>query len=326
MTPQYLEAEAKFRAAETIQEKLEALEEMMAVIPKHKGTEKMRADIKRRMAKLRQQDKSAKTGKRGLEVHIEKEGAGQVVISGPPNSGKSLLISRLTAAEPEVADYPFTTRRPLPGMMEYEDVLVQLIDMPPFMEGLTEPWVLALARNADAVVVVLDFVGGNILDDMELVQKELARIKVRLIAPNIEPGEVYPVGTVFRPALIAANKIDMPGARENLAIFEELYGTELPILPISAMTGECLEEFKTQVYNLLGVIRVYTKIPGKPPDMDRPFVLKKGSNVADLASVVHKEFVNKLRFARGWGKNKPDGVMVGRDQELEDKDIIELHV
>ncbi|HOK55106.1 MAG TPA: TGS domain-containing protein, partial [Armatimonadota bacterium] len=113
---------------------------------------------------------------------------------------------------------------------------------------------------------------------------------------------------------------------ENLAIFEELYGTELPILPISAMTGECLEEFKTQVYNLLGVIRVYTKIPGKPPDMDRPFVLKKGSNVADLASVVHKEFVNKLRFARGWGKNKPDGVMVGRDQELEDKDIIELHV
>ena len=326
LTPQYLEAEAKFRAAETTEEKLEALEEMMAVIPKHKGTEKMRADIKKRIAKLRQKEKAAGPGKRGHEVHIEKEGAGQVAIAGPPNSGKSLLVRRLTAAEPEVADYPFTTRFPMPGMMEFEDILIQLVDMPPIAEDVTEPWVLSLARSADAVVLVMDVAGGTILDDIEIVRHELYKTKIRLIAPGEEPSGEFPVGTVFRPAIIAANKIDLPGAYDNLAIFKELYDSELPVLPISAHTGEGLEELKSRIFDLLGIVRVYSKIPGKPPDLNRPFIFKRGSTVSDMASAVHKEFVHRLRFARAWGKNKPDGAMAGRDQELVDKDIIELHV
>lgn len=327
LTPQYLQAEAKFRAAETTQEKLEALDEMYAVIPKHKGTEKMRADIKRRIAKLKQKEKSAGPSRHGLDLHVEKEGAGQIAIAGPPNSGKSLLVSRLTAAEPEVADYPFTTRRPLPGMMEYEDVMVQLVDMPPVAPDTTEPWVLAIARSADAVAVVLDLAGGTILDDIESIQEEFAHAKLRLIAPGQdEPVGDYPVGTVFRPAIIVANKLDVPGAADSLEIFRELYESSLPVIPVSAQTGEGLEELKSRLYGLLGVVRVYTKIPGKPPDLNRPFVLKKGSTVADLTSAVHKGFVDKLRFARAWGKYKPDGVMIGRDQELEDKDIVELHV
>ncbi|MEN6371158.1 MAG: GTPase [Armatimonadota bacterium] len=327
LTPQYLEAEAKFRAAETTEEKLEALDEMMAVIPKHKGTEKMRADIKRRIAKLRQKDKSAGSAKKGLEYNIQKEGAGQVVIAGPPNSGKSLIVRRMTAAEPEVADYPFTTRHPVSGMMEYEDILVQLVDTPPISEDMTEPWVIAISRAAEAVAIVLDLAGGTILDDIENVKSELIRGKVRLIAPGQDPpvGE-YPAGTVFRPAIIVANKLDQPGAEESLAVFHELYNSELPVIPVSALTGEGLEDLKRQLFELLGIVRVYTKIPGKPPDYNRPFVLKKGSTVADLAASVHKEFVYKLRFARAWGKGKPDGMMAGRDQELEDKDIIELHV
>lgn len=327
LTPQYLEAEAKFRAAETIEEKLAALDEMMAVIPKHKGTEKMRADIKRRIAKLRQKDKSTGPAKKGLEDHVQKEGAGQVVIAGPPNSGKSLIVRRLTAADPEVADYPFTTRHPMPGMMEYEDILVQLVDIPPIAEDTTEPWVIALVRAADAVTIVLDLAGGTILDDIENIKDELIRGKVRLIAPGQDPpaGE-FPVGTVFRPAIIAANKLDQPGAKENLAIFHELYNSELPVLAISAQTGDGLEELKRRLFDLLGIVRVYTKIPGKPPDYNRPFVLKKGSTVADLAASVHKEFAYRLRFARAWGKGKPDGIMAGRDQELDDKDVIELHV
>jgi ribosome-interacting GTPase 1 len=326
LTPQYLEAEAKFRAAETTEEKLEALEEMMSVIPKHKGTEKMRADIKRRIAKLRQKEKAAGPSKRGLEVHIEKEGAGQIAIAGPPNSGKSLVVRRLTAALPEIADYPFTTRSPMPGMMEYEDILIQLIDTPPIAEDITEPWVLALARSADAVVLLLDVAGGTILDDIEMIRHEFAKVKIRLISPRKEPSGDFPVGTVFRPALIAANKIDLPGAYDNLAIFKELYDCELPILPISALNGEGLEELKSRIFDLLGIVRVYSKIPGKHPDLNRPFIFKKGSTVADMASAVHKEFVHRLRFARAWGKNKPDGAMAGRDQELEDRDIIELHI
>lgn len=326
LTPQYLEAEAKYRDAETPEEKLTALEEMMAVIPKHKGTEKMRADIKRRIAKLKQRDKAAGSSRRGLEFSVPKEGAGQVAIAGPPNSGKSLIVSRLTSADPEVADYPFTTRRPLPGMMEYEDIMVQLVDMPPIAKDVMEPWVLAIARSADAIVIVLDFASETVIDDMEDIRQELARTKVHVIASGEKPAGEFPVGTVFHRGLIAANKLDLPQACENLAVFREIYGMELPITPISALTGEGLEDLRLGIVEILGIVRVYTKIPGKPPDMKRPFIFKKGSTVADLATAVHKEFVHRLRFARAWGNNKPDGVMVGWDHELEDKDIIELHV
>lgn len=325
LTPQYLEADARYKAAETVEEKLAALEEMYALIPKHKGTEKMRADIKKRMSKLKQKESSA-GGKHGPTFNIEKEGAGQIVVIGPPNSGKSMLLRRLSAAEPEVGDYPFTTRRPMPGMMEYEDILVQLVDVPPIAKDMTEPWVLAMARSADAVALVVDVAGGSMLDDVDSVREELAKNKVRLSATGDDDTGSYPVGTVFRPAIIVANKVDQPGALENLDIFEELYGTDLPVVPVSARSGEGLEELKRRLFDLLGVVRVYTKIPGKPADHGHPFVLKRGSTVDDLAATVHKEFVGRMRFARAWGKNKPDGVMVGRDQELEDRDIIELHV
>lgn len=325
LTPQYLEADARYRAAETDEEKLAALEDMYALIPKHKGTEKMRADIKKRMSKLRQKEASGPS-KHGPTYSVEREGAGQIVLMGNPNSGKSLLVRRLTAAEPEVADYPFTTRRPLPGMMEYEDILIQLVDVPPIAKDMTEHWVLALARSADAVILVVDVAGGAMLDDVDNVREELAKSKIQLISRGEEPRGGFPVGTVFRPAIIAANKVDIPGADENLDIFRALYESDLPVIPVSAQNGEGLEELKRDIFDLLGVVRVYTKIPGKHADMDHPFVLKRGCTVDDLAATVHKEFVGKMRFARAWGKNKPDGVMVGREQELEDGDIIELHV
>ncbi len=325
LTPQYREAEAKYRAAVTTEEKLAALDEMMAVIPKHKGTEKMRADIKRRIAKLKQRDKSSGSAKRGLEVHIDKEGAGQVAIAGPPNSGKSLIVGRLTAAEPEVADYPFTTRRPMPGMMEYQDILIQLVDMPPIAAEATDGWVLALARSADVVAVVIDLAEGAMVDDIEMIRAELERSKVLLVSPGEEMPSSLPVGTVVRRAIIVGNKVDLPGAADNLEILKELYDIDLPIVPVSAKTGEGLEQLKSRLFSLLDIVRVYTKIPGKQADLNTPFVFQRGSTVADLAAAVHKDVAHRLRFARAWGKNKPDGAMMGRDQELEDKDIVELH-
>jgi ribosome-interacting GTPase 1 len=211
-------------------------------------------------------------------------------------------------------------------MMEFEDIQIQLVDMPPIAPEMTEPWVVAIARAADAVVLVLDASSGTILDDMEAFQSEIAHSKLHLIAPGAGPTGDHPIGTIFRPAIIAANRIDVPGAREDLDVFMELYQPDLPVIPISTATGDGLEDLKIRIWELLGIVRVYTKIPGKPADRNRPFTMKRGSTVADLATTVHKEFAGRLRFARAWGKGKPDGVMIGREQELEDGDIVELHV
>jgi ribosome-interacting GTPase 1 len=141
-----------------------------------------------------------------------------------------------------------------------------------------------------------------------------------------EPAGDFPYGTVFVRTLIIANKIDLPGAEDSFEILEELYGNDFPIISTSIRTGEGLEELKKQIFELADIIRVYTKIPGKPADKNRPFTLPKGSTLMDLAEHVHKEFVGKLRFARVWGKGKPDGLMISRDQVLEDGDVVELHV
>ena len=325
LTPDYLAAEARFRAAVTTEEKLAGLDEMYATIPKHKGTEKLRADIKRRVSKLREKDKqSSKKGKRFDEFHVEKQGAGQVVLLGPPNSGRSMLVSRLTSAEPEIADYPYTTRAPMPGMMEFEDVGVQLVDTPPMFGEHTEGGVISLARNADSVALVLDATDNALLDQIEEIREETA--KSRTVLAGARSAELdLASGAILKPTFIAANKIDLPGAADNLEVLDEFYSGEYDIYRISALTGDGLEDLRQGIFYSLGIIRVYTKIPGKPPDLDKPFTLKKGSTLMDFAATVHKDFVSRLRFARAWGKRHLDGAQIGRDHVLEDGDVVELH-
>ncbi len=325
LTPDYLAAEARFRAAETTEEKLQALEEMYATIPKHKGTEKLQADIKRRISKLKEKERqAAKHGKRADEFRVVKQGAGQVVLLGPPNSGKSSILARLTSAMPEIADYPFTTRRPIPGMMEFEDILIQLVDTPPVSSGFTERGVISLARGADSIALVLDASDDAMLDQVEETKEELSKSKAVLVGEHA-PERDYPIGIVAKPTLIVANKMDRPSALDNLDVLREFYGDEYSILPISASTGEGLEDLRKALFRLIGVIRVYTKVPGKPPDMERPFTLKKGSTLMDFAAVVHKDFVRSLKFAKAWGTNLPDGTQIGRDHVLEDGYVVELH-
>jgi ribosome-interacting GTPase 1 len=325
LTPDYLAAEARFREAVTTEEKLAALDEMYATIPKHKGTEKLRADIKRRISKLRERDKQAgKKGKRFDEFHVEKQGAGQIVLLGPPNAGRSTLLSRLTLAEPEVGDYPYTTRVPMPGMMEFEDVLVQLVDTPPIDGEHTEGGLISLARGADAVAIVLDASDNELLDEIEEIRQETAKSRTVLVGLGSHEADSG-AGAVTRSTLVIANKIDLPGASDNFDVLEEVYGSEFGIYPISALTGEGLERLRQALFDLLGIIRVYTKVPGKPPDRDRPFTIKKGSTLMDFAADVHKDFVRHLRFARAWGRHHLDGAQIGRDHVLEDGDVVELH-
>jgi len=327
LTPQYIEAERKFREAKTPQEKIQFLEEMMATIPKHKGTEKMRAMIKTKMAKLKASLQSRPaTTRHGPSFHVEKSGAGQVAVIGPPNSGKSKLIAALTGAQPEVGDYPFTTRFPAPYMMKFENVKVQLVDTPPLAPDDLETDLAELIKSADAVLVILD------LADQEtpsLLEAMLLRLKEKRIELASEkPGPVLEASLIVKKTLLAANKCDRPQAEETLVFLKEYFGPKYSFLPVSADRGDNLEELRRKIFLLLDVIRAYSKVPGKKPDLNDPFALKKGTTVIDLARAVHKDFFEKFKYARIWRKGSLSlrGQMVNRDFPLEDEDVVELHI
>ncbi|HXX23542.1 MAG TPA: GTPase [Terriglobia bacterium] len=321
LTPEYLEAERRFKAATTSEEKLAALEEMMATIPRHKGTEKMQADLKRRISKLRTEQARKPVSRAGIIHRIEREGAGQVALVGPPNSGKSMLVRQLTHAMPEVADYPFTTRVPLPGMMKFEDIQVQLVDLPPVHPDFPESWLYQIIRNADAAILVVDLSDPDLLEDLETTLAQLDKAKVHLGA-----GEMpIATGWLAKRSLLVANKLDAGGAPESLDILKDLYGARFETLPVSAETGQGLDDLRCRLFELLEVVRVYTKAPGKKLELTAPYILKRGSRLLDLAAHVHHDFLSQLKYARVWGHGKFEGQMVNRDYLLADKDVVELH-
>lgn len=324
LTPQYIEAEQHFKEAKTIPEKLAALEEMLATIPKHKGTEKLQADIKRRISKLKNEQQTKKGPAREKGLFVEKEGAGQVVLVGTPNTGKSSLLSRLTNAIPEIADYPFTTRMPMPGMMEFENIKIQIVDMPPIDEQLTEPWVMNIIRNADAVLLVVDLSDDNALDSLDTLLKITSNSKIFFNLKNFNSSAS--MSKIFKKTAITANKIDTAGAGERLKIFKEFYGDSFPVYEISCRESRNLEQLKRAIFELLDIIRIYTKMPGKAPDKTKPFIGKKNDTVLDVASMVHKDFAFKLKYARIWGSQKYPGQMVQKDYVLHDEDVVELHI
>jgi len=321
LSPEYLEAEQRFKSAKTTEEKIEALEEMFATIPKHKGTEKMQADIKQRLSKLRSEQAKRPVSRVGLLHRVEREGAGQVALVGPPNSGKSSLVRHLTHATPEVGDYPFTTRAPLPGMMAFEDVQIQLVDLPPVHPDFPESWLYQIIRNADACLSVVDLSDPDLLEDLEITLGQLANAKVQLGQGPLPQAP----GWLAKKTLLVANKLDAAGAAEDLEILTELYGARFPILALSAETGAGLDELRRAVFELLELVRVYTKVPGKKMELTAPYVLKRGSRLIDLAAHVHHDFLTRLKYARVWGHGKFEGQMMNRDYLLADKDVVELH-
>ncbi|HYM91751.1 MAG TPA: GTPase [bacterium] len=318
LTPQYLEAERRFREATTPDEQLKALDEMMATIPKHKGTERMRADIRRRMAKLRTEAARKRSVGRGSTwQHVPREGAGQIVLVGPPNAGKSRLLAALSHATPVVAPYPFATRTPLPGMVGFENVQIQLVDLPPIAPETAEPWLFALIRQADAALLVADLESDDLLSALEETLDLAGRSNVRLARHGAPDAGV--------PTLLVAAKADAPGAADRLEILREVFASRFPILAVSAEAGMNLDELRKEMFQLLNVIRVYTKIPGRRADLSAPFVLKRGTTVQDAAGIVHKDFTDRLKYARIWGSRTFDGQMVQHEHILEDGDILELH-
>jgi len=318
LNPQYYEAEEKYRRAKTPEERIQALEEMLKVIPKHKGTEKLQGDIKRKLARVREEGKKKKSTAKGHDPFgVEKQGAGQIVLAGYPNCGKSSLVASLTRAKLKVADYPYTTAIPATGMMPYKDTWVQLVDTPPLMEDNVPSGLIGTFKEADALLIIIDVSTAECLEQYEGIMKVLQE---REVIDLSEEGEIIaPV-----PFLVVANKIDYLDAEENLEVMKELMPGFDP--PTVSVNGNGLEGLKDRLYNLLDVIRIYGKSSDRPADMERPFILKRGSTVLDFAGQVHKDFPEQLKSALVWGSSKFDGQAVAREYVLEDGDIVELQL
>ena len=326
LTPQYLEAEEEYKKADTPEEKLACLKRMFALVPKHKASEKLQADLKTKMAELRDEVEHNKKHpkKVGISYKFPSQGAGQYILLGAPNAGKSRLLTRLTRATPEVAAYPFTTREPHAGMMDWQDVKVQLIDTPPITADYMESYVSSLVRAADAAIVMLDLGDDDGPFLVETVLERLAQVKT--ILAGEKPREQEDLSIQYVKTLLVANKIDLEGAQDRLDIVREMYGQRFPIHVISAEHGTGLEELRDAIYKFLNVIRVYTKQPGKPADMSSPFTCPIGSTVVQMAELVHRDFMEQLKSARIWGAGVHDGQAVGREHVLHDKDVVELHI
>jgi ribosome-interacting GTPase 1 len=385
-----LPAEAKRKWAEVAasrnpREKLQLMQEFLSLVPKHKGTAKLCAQVKKQMAVLRreiEEGKRRKAGKGGPKFFIEKEGAAQIVILGLTNVGKSSLLATTTNARVEVSSAQYTTKEPVPGMLPYEDIQFQLIEAPALMEGAADgrAWglqTLALARNADGLILMVDLAQDPIeqisliLEELEktriLVSKPKARVEIekkfmgaglRIIvfgklldctfkevedllksykftdavvkiygeATLNEVEDAIFESTAYKSAIIIANKIDVENAEANLKLLEVYVGNQLPIVAVSCETGQGVERIGETLFKTLEIIRVYTKEPSDKNFSKKPFILKKGSTVYDLAKSIHSDFSEKFAYAKVWAKRLVFSPQkVGAAFPLEDGDVVEIH-
>lgn len=269
-TVEYYKAEEAYTEAKTREEKIKCLEEMIRLLPKHKGSENVLSQLRGRLAKLKKQ-KDTVAGRR-QEISIKKEGVGQVCLISLPNSGKSTLLKQLTGVNVEIADFPYTTTKPEVGMMPYEDVWVQIIEIP----STFEPQWMGIVHSTDLIIRVID------------------------------------------------SERNLDGQRKELNEILNKFHIKTKAIKVISKKPINLNKLKLEIWNSFNVIRIYTKVQGKPPEK-KPIVMKKGSTVKDVVKEVHKEFLKTFRFARIWGKSvKFNGATVGLEHELSDKDVVQI--
>ncbi len=369
VTPEYKKAEASYRKARDPAERLSWLREMLRTIPKHKGTEHLQADIKTRIKELTTDLKGPrKGGSRTGPVHtVRPEGAAQVSLVGPPNSGKSRLHACLTGSQAEIGPYPHTTNTPLPGMLPHRDIQIQLVDLPPISNEFMESWMPNALQPAHATLLVVDLHELGVAENVAAIRERLGEKRIVLTGDwggRLTPGRLYTADDLLTmppnsesaaldtpsaemssvregqgesleamddpflvnlPTLLVANKCDLGLDPEEIAVLAELTGAHFPALAASAQTGEGLGLIGPLLCHGLGIVRVYTKVPGKPPDTARPFTVFAGETVEDVARLIHKDVFATLKYARVWGSAKFDGQQVGRDYQVHDGDVLELH-
>ena len=326
LPPQYIELEREYRREKDPQIKLELLQRMLAEIPKHKGTDHLQGELKQKISRLKKQLKQKKPGARRKEQldYVPKEGVAQYALVGPPNGGKSSLLAAMTNAKPEIADFPFTTRKPNPGMTMFESVQLQLVDLPPICTQYCENWVPNVVRTANVALVVLSLADDNLVNGFADTDKRLEQSRVRL--DNSPPAPDQPIGLLNKKTIVVANQADQPGAAKRRNTLRGFCGDRFPVVAVSAREKTNLDELKKSMFDILGKVRVYTKTPGREVDLTDPIVLPVGSTIAEAAYVIHKDFASKLRFAKIWGKQTFDGQRVKGDFVVEDGDILEFHI
>ena len=322
LPPQYFEAEKRFRLAKEPEEKIAALEAMLAIMPRHKGTDKLHAMLRQKIARFSQEAERKYATARRAGFYISREGAGQVMLVGPANAGKSQLLAALTEAIPEIAEYPFTTKTPIPGMMKFEDIQIQLVDTPPIGHKEVRVLLANTLRNADIIAIIIDLSR----EPVSQVEAALQGLREARIEPLTDNGTQITPGSYPRKVLIVGNKNELAGSNKNWERLRSQYDRLFPLVSISAREGGGLEEFKRAVYQALDIIRVYTRTPGSKADMTDPMILEKGSTVREAAESLHKDFYQNLKYAVVWGSGKYDGQRVSKGHVLQDGDIVEFHI
>lgn len=323
LPPRYYEADRKYRSATSPAEKVAALQELLSATPKHKGTDHLRADLRAKVARaLEEAERPRRGSKQAQPYAIRKEGVGQAVLVGLPNAGKSLLLANLTGASAKSADYPFTTQIPLPGMLPYQNVHIQLVDTPAINDRDVQTRLFSLLRNADLLLLTVDL-SMDPLSEAEELLAELEQWGYRLLGEADEPDPED--HQVQKRALLVGNKADLEDSDVAFELLQELYTNRFPMALVSAATGIGSEGLGEKIFAALRKLRVYLKAPGITPDLSHPQVLDRASTVQDAADSLHKDWGRKLKYALLWGSGKFDGQRVGRDQVLADGDIIELH-
>ncbi len=325
LTQQYHKAEQAYRSAATPEDELSCLQDMLRELPKHKGTDKLQADLKQKISRLKKDVESTPKSRRAGGLRIPHQGAGRVVLLGAPNCGKSQFVANTTKAEPEVANYPFTTREVQPAMMPFEDVMMQLIDTPPVTADFISPDLIGLVRGADLGLLFLDLGNDDGLSACREVVDRFASTKTRLARSTyLDENDL---GVTYTQTLLVLNKIDLPDAELRLHLFHDEGLPDFRQFAVSSTDVNSLHSLRTAVFEALDVIRVYTKLPTqKQADLEKPYTIRTGGTVADVAQQIHKDIAENLKFARVWGTGVHDGTTVKADHELHDKDIVELHI
>jgi ribosome-interacting GTPase 1 len=310
----YHKIEGRLKFADTPEEKISIIKEMLAVMPKHKGTDGLRAELNSKIAKLKREAKKKPQVRRLDLTHVPKMGIAQVVLMGAPNSGKSTVLSKLTNADPEVASYPFTTQKPDVGMIEFENVQIQLIDTPPLYENFHPPWLLALGRNCDVLIGLIDG------------RKDSPVKELDLLLDRLEQGSIFLESRdYFKDDELMKKRgfiIVSSGKEKNLQLLRKKYSDRLDFYGFNIDSDA--EDLKEKIFKSLSLIRIYTKPPGKNADFTEPVVLREDATVEDAAYHIHKDFADKMKYTKLWrGDNNPR--QVGPEEILMEGDVVEFH-